>query len=178
MWVNHGFELFIISIIIFILLIGLYRKIRGYKGTWSDKYYYDGRLVDMPKGFGTKRGPPKESKGELECKRVLEKIFNKPFDKIRPDFLRNEVTGGMHNLEIDCYNNDLKLGVEYNGVQHYKYSEFFHKNKEAFLNQKYRDDMKRRICKESGLTLIEVPYTVKNEDIENFLRKELRTKFV
>lgn len=171
MWGKHGFEILLIACVVFILLFALYRKIRGEKGSWSDKYYYDGKLVDMPKGFG--RGPPKESKGEAECRRVLEKMFNKPFPKIRPDFLRNDVTGGMHNLEIDCYNPELKIGVEYNGIQHYEYKPFFHKNKEAFLNQKYRDDMKRRMCRDNGITLIEVPHTVKVEDIEKFLRSRL-----
>lgn len=171
MWGNHTFEILLIACVVFILLFALYRKIRGEKGSWSDKYYYDGKLVDIPKGI--KRGPPKESKGEKECRRVLEKMYNKSFPNIRPDFLRNNVTGGMNNLEIDCYNSELKIAVEYNGIQHYEYKPFFHKNKEAFLNQKYRDDMKRRICKENGITLIEVPYTVKIEDIEKFLRSRL-----
>ncbi len=35
------------------------------------------------------------------------------------------------NLEIDCYSPKLKLGVEYNGAQHYKFIPHFHKNKEA-----------------------------------------------
>ena len=52
------------------------------------------------------------------------------------------VTGGNFNLELDCFNKELRIGLEYNGVQHYKYVPYFHKNKEAFLNQKYRDDMK------------------------------------
>lgn len=34
--------------------------------------------------------------------------------------------------------------------------------------------MKRRICRENRVNLIEVPNTVKVEDIEGFLRKKLR----
>ena len=33
--------------------------------------------------------------------------------------------------------------------------------------------MKRRICKENGILLIEVPYTVKIEDIKSFIQKSL-----
>ena len=53
--------------------------------------------------------------------------------------------------------------------EHYKYTPFFHKNKEAFYNQKYRDELKRRMCKDNGIYLIEIPNTVKLEDIEHFL---------
>ena len=104
----------------------------------------------------------------------MEKLFNKKFYKIRPDFLRNNITGG-NNLEIDCYNDSLKLGVEYNGRQHYDFVPFFHKNKETFYNQKYRDDMKRRLCKENNITLIEVPYTIKIKDIEKYIYRTKKT---
>jgi hypothetical protein len=33
--------------------------------------------------------------------------------------------------------------------------------------------MKRRICRENGIVLIEVPYTIKIEDIKGFIEKEL-----
>lgn len=114
------------------------------------------------------------SKGEAETKRVVEKIFNKPFNKIRPLWLKNEVTG--QNLEIDVYNDDLKLAFEYSGQQHYKYIPFFHKNYEAFQTQRYRDEMKKTKCKENGITLIEIPYTIKIEDIESFIRLELNKR--
>jgi hypothetical protein len=42
------------------------------------------------------------------------------------------------------------------------------------LNQKYRDDMKKRICRDYGINLIEVPYTVKIHEIEPYLKRELR----
>lgn len=172
-WAKHGFEITLGFCITFVLLFGLYQKITGSKGTWSKKDYLSYLLTTPTISNKTSRSPPKDSRGEIECRRVLQLIFNKSFDKARPDFLRNPVTGGDFNLELDCYNPELGIAVEYNGVQHYKFIPFFHKNKEAFLNQKYRDDMKRRICKENGILLIEVPYTVKIEDINGFIQKNL-----
>ena len=113
-----------------------------------------------------------ESKGELECRRFLETVFQVPFSKARPDFLRNPITG--NNLEIDCFNPNLRLGVEYNGKQHYAYTSFFHRNKEASINQQYRDELKRRICRDNNIHLIEVPYTLKLDDIGPFLSLKLK----
>lgn len=164
LWKKYGFEILIIVSIFIIIITALCRM--GKKGTWSTSYTF----IEKP----TRKGPPKESKGEIECRKVLEKYFNKPFPKARPDLLRNPVTGGSHNLELDCYNPELKLAVEYNGIQHYKYSPYFHKNYEAFKNGQYRDYMKKQMCKENGIILIDVPYTVKTEHIKDFLIEKLK----
>jgi hypothetical protein len=168
-WKNNEFEIILGICIAFILVFFIYHKITGKKGTWSKSYYYSNK-----KDFIKKRNNSKESSGERECRRVLQYIFNKPFNNQRPDFLCNPVTGGNFNLELDCYDSELKLAVEYNGEQHYKYIPYFHKNKEAFLNQKYRDEIKRRMCKDAGVTLIEVPNTIKLEDIKGYLINKLR----
>jgi len=118
--------------------------------------------LELPK---KKRFMPQVSKGELACKIYVEKLFGKSFEKIRPEILKNKVTG--QNLEIDLYNDELKLGIEYNGLQHYKYCPGIHKNYEHFQTQKYRDEMKKMMCKEAGITLIEVPYNEK--DIPSYL---------
>jgi len=173
-WDDKGFEIVIGICLAFFLVLFIYRKCTGKTGTWNRSYYYNPDNYRIIKK--SKRTPPKDSKGELECRRVLQETFKKPFNKDRPDFLRNPVTGGNFNLELDCYNPELKLAVEYSGQQHYKYIPFFHRNKDAFLNQKYRDEIKRRICKEQGITLIEVPYLVKEQYIESYLKKELRKK--
>lgn len=169
LWSYYGFEIAVIASIIFIGVCALYYYFNRDKGTWNSH-------VDMNdlKPVRSRRGPPKESKGETECKRVLEKLFKRPFNKERPDFLRNPVTGGGNNLELDCFNPQLRLGVEYQGCQHYKYTPFFHKNKEAFQNQKYRDEMKRVKCKENGIVLIEVPYTIDVHEIEDYLTNMVR----
>lgn len=143
---------------------------RGKKGSWEKLPNF---LNEEIKREG--RSPPKESKGELECRRVLEKIFKKPFPKARPNILSNSVTGG-NNLELDCYNSELKIAAEYNGQQHYNFIPYFHKNKEAFLNQKYRDELKRRMCADNKIFLIEVPYTVKVEKIESFILEKLKDR--
>lgn len=123
-----------------------------------------------------KTGGKKESKGEAEARKVLREYFNRPdgFKNTRPEFLSNAVTGGTRNLEIDCFEPDLRLGVEFNGRQHYEFIPFFHKNKEAFYNQKYRDELKRRMCRDNGVFLIEIPYTVKPEDIKKYLISRLK----
>jgi hypothetical protein len=170
---KHSFELLLGLCIIFILIYGLYRNLNGSKGTWSSNYTYRGISDDIKyvDTYENKRGAPKESKGEKQCRYIMQSIFNKPFTNQRPNFLRS-VTG--NNLELDCYNEELKLAVEYNGAQHEKYIPYFHKNKEAFLNQLYRDDIKRRICKDNGIYLIEVPHTVKIHDIEKYILKALK----
>lgn len=173
-WKFYSFEIIMVLCILFFLVFGIVNKIKGGKGTWSKYYYYNyNDHFDVDKKNSYKNKKITESKGELECRRVLEKVFRKPFNKIRPNFLNNPVTGG-NNLEIDCYNDQLKLGVEYSGKQHYQFVPYFHRNKEAFWNQKYRDEMKKRLCKDNNILLIEVPYTIKINDIESFLLKELR----
>jgi hypothetical protein len=112
-----------------------------------------------------------QSKGERECKRSIEEITRKPFIKYRPDFLKNKVTG--KNLELDCYNDEIGLAIEYNGIQHYEYTPVFHKNKESFYNTKYRDEMKETLCRENGVKLIVVPYTVKLQDIKTYIQEKM-----
>lgn len=144
------------------------------KGTWSKQLFLPSKNQEKNYKNSEKKIKP-DSKGEIECRKVMEKIFNAPFPKDRPNILRNPVTENF-NMELDCYNSELKIACEYNGIQHYKFTPFFHKSKEAFYNQKYRDELKRRICKENGIFLIEVPYAIKIENIETFIKDRLNNR--
>jgi len=64
-------------------------------------------------------------------------------------------------LELDIYIPELKLAFEYNGIQHYKYNSFFHHTKKEFEEQQYRDRIKKKLCKQKGITLIKIKYTEK-----------------
>jgi len=107
------------------------------------------------------------SKGEQKCKEFIEFMTGKKFNKVRPEFLTNPVTG--HTLELDLYNDELKLAIEYNGAQHYKYNSMMHGSRDSFHNQKYRDLIKKQLCEQNGVRLIEVPYTVPEHKIPDYL---------
>lgn len=177
--VNHKYELFILTCIILLVSFGIYNWCHGKSGSWNDDVWWSFSPWTKPAkakriASPNQNGRVRESKGELECRRVLQAYFNRPFNKNRPNFLKNPVTGGKVNLEIDCFNEALKLGCEYDGEPHFKYNPYFHKNKEAFENLKYRDYMKTVMCEQNGITLIRVPYTIKHSDIESFILDKLK----
>lgn len=119
------------------------------------------------------KGPKSHSKKEEKCRRILEKIYFKPFPSVRPDFLKNPATG--KNLEIDCYNDKLKIGLEYDGAQHASYNPFFHrKGPIEFTYQAKKDEFKTKTCKDRGICLIRVPHWIPDSDLENFIRNKLR----
>jgi hypothetical protein len=167
-WDKHGLVTLTILSIIFLCIYALLRM--GKQGTYNE--YSSTPLWVSYSRSSYQPTQKRESTGETICRAYLERRFGRSFNKIRPDFLKNPVMGG-YNLELDCFNRDIRLAVEYNGAQHYKYTPYFHRNKEAFANQKYRDEMKRTKCKENGIFLIEVPYTVSHEKIPNYLETEL-----
>jgi hypothetical protein len=74
---------------------------------------------------------------------------------IRPDFLKNPETG--RNLELDMFDPETKIAIEYNGSQHYEDNTKFNNN---FKEQQYRDSLKKKLCQDIGIILIIVPYTV------------------
>lgn len=108
------------------------------------------------------------SQGEKECRKALCDLYpGYNFKSCRPDFLRNPDTG--FNLELDCYESTLRVACEYQGKQHYEYIPFFHKKVEDFEYMKENDFIKAEICKQIGVYLIRVPYTVKKCDIKQFI---------
>lgn len=163
-WKNHQFKMIVFCCILIIVVIYIYNYYyKTNNGSWSLEYEY----IKKPK-----KTYAVQSKGEIECRRVLEKWFKRPFPSARPEFLMNVITGKP--LEIDCCNMQLQLGVEYNGKQHYQYTPGMHRNFEAFRLQQYRDEMKMKLCKEHNFTLIIVPYSIPINSIENFLLEQLR----
>ena len=108
---------------------------------------------------------------EERCRRILEKIFQSPFPKRRPKWLLNPETGSP--MELDCYNEDLKLALEYNGKQHYKFQDRLHKTEEEYESQKRRDKYKAEICKKRGITLLTVPYTIPSRELYTYIVEEL-----
>jgi DNA-binding transcriptional MerR regulator len=112
----------------------------------------------------------KYNRPELECKRVLEKMFHpSKFEKVRLSTFKNPETG--RSLELDLYNADLRLALEYNGAQHYVADHYFNRQaRGGFDAQQVRDIFKTEYCRINRITLIEVPNMPLGE-IEEFIKK-------
>jgi very-short-patch-repair endonuclease len=75
-------------------------------------------------------------------------------------------------LPFDFYIEKNRTAIEYDGRQHFEpvYGD------EQLEIQKYIDNLKNQYCKKNGIKLIRVPYTMKKEDIEPYILKELGIK--
>lgn len=113
------------------------------------------------------RGQGWESEGEHLCRDVMEAVYGKKFPKAHPAWLKNPETGG--SLELDCYNEELKIAVEYNGEQHYKWPSGFNMSFEDFQQQVRRDRYKKEMCERLGVYLIIVPYDIPTSEIPSYL---------
>jgi hypothetical protein len=82
----------------------------------------------------------------------------------------------LDGLYFDGYNEEKKIAIEYQGIQHTIFPNFFHKNRSEFEKQQENDIKKIKKCIEKEVKLILVPYkyTYKNrEKMENFIRKKI-----
>lgn len=175
-WKYNRFMFILIMCILFLLGYYIYvnyiQEENEYKED-NDKDDKDNEeaLNDFVKTTVKKKKKTIPKKHETRCRVILENLFKIPFTTVRPDFLRYDKTG--KNLELDMYNPDLMLALEYDGVHHRKFTEFFHKTHQDFDEQQERDKYKEERCRELGITLIRVPDTVKYNDLEDYIKKEL-----
>jgi len=125
----------------------------------------------VPRGFFEGNGCPKckESKGEKEICKVLTQnniSFKSQY--------RNKKCGYKRSLIFDfaiIEDDNIVSLIEYNGKQHYNCIEYFGGIK-SLKSQQGRDQIKRDYCKNNGIPLIEIPYTIK--DIGQYLETKLQ----
>lgn len=75
----------------------------------------------------------------------------------------------LEKQSLDIYLPDHKIGVEYQGDQHFSAIKFFGGEK-RFKEEKIRDSKKYSLCKENGVNLLYFTYN-KKAKIENFFSK-------
>lgn len=95
------------------------------------------------------------------CRSILEHIYNKEFNKIRFKYMGRII-------ELDGYNKELNIAFEYNGAQHYVLNAFT-KSEDELKERLYLDNLKKEYCKNNGINLLVIPYTIKNNDIPNYI---------
>jgi len=141
------------------------------KLTWECKDGHRWKAVPNSVKSGSWCPKCKINYGEEIVRIYFESLFNQEFINTRPAWLEG--------LELDGYNEKLKLAFEHHGKQHYEFIGQFHKNLKSFENQLERDIKKRNICSSRGVVLIEVPQIpdlLSIEEFPRFLSNEFKDK--
>jgi hypothetical protein len=144
------------------------------KNIVQDKRKLDVPIMRPDKYDGDLECPPSLGKGgmknERRCRAILEKIYGKDFPTVRPSWLKNPAT--KRNLEIDCYNHQLRIGLEYSPDSSHTTVGSFHKTKESLIYQIRKDQWKANQCKKLGITLITVPSWA-TADLKGYITRKL-----
>ena len=86
-------------------------------------------------------------------------MFDTSFDKHRPDWLKN--TDG-YQLELDGYDQDLKIAFEYQGKQHFEISHW--DTQESFLRRQANDKIKYLLTKQRGIFVLYPTFELTTKD--------------
>lgn len=111
-----------------------------------------------------------QSYGEQKFREILEKYTGKPFKRIRPNWLLNN---NGNRMEIDGYNQELNIGFEFQGKQHFEFVKLWHKEKDKFKKQLIADEQKKNILKLRKVKMLYPSYKLKPESFLNFIKENL-----
>lgn len=162
------------------------RDVHGDKYSYPIEHYKTGRHVKIgiicpihglffqrPSAHLYGQGCPycNESKGE---KKVAEWLDNRNIKYERQYRINLPISlFSTNRLWVDFYLPDYNTFIEYNGPQHYRRYEFWHKTEDEFRDQQARDQKLREFCKSQKIQLIEIPYT-KMDKIDNILKRRIK----
>ena len=165
------------------------KKVHGDKYTYDNvdyKHSNEDVIITCPKlGHGDFPQPPRnhlrgqgcptcsESKGEL----MVAKLLN----TLEIQFVREKKFEDCNNLKVgrsckllpfDFYLPEFNAVIEYDGEQHSKPIKYMG-GEERYKKTQIKDEIKNKYCKDNGIKMIRIPYTIKFDDILPLLKNEL-----
>ena len=107
------------------------------------------------------------------CKKYkLEEEIKRYLDKNKINYERNFSFDDLRDtnlLSYDFYIKNHNTLIECNGIQHYKFNSFFHRNLRDFHKQLHHDWLKRKYARKNGIKLIIIPYTLKKAALSSLM---------
>ena len=105
-----------------------------------------------------------ESKGEKLVQHILEQVYHLKQDK---DYIYGYIL--PNKLHLDFYLPAYRVGIEYDGEQHYYPVNYFG-GETTYKHVVKRDKIKDKYCKEHNIKLIRIPYTQNTfNEVKHFL---------
>lgn len=103
-----------------------------------------------------------------KAKELLDAMF--PYDRILEEvsLVGSRTNRRRSTLRADFFIPNRNMVVEVHGEQHYKFNNFFFKDKMSFYKAKARDSEKKEWCELNDIQLVELNY---NEDIDEWRSK-------
>lgn len=111
-----------------------------------------------------------KSKYHILAREVIKRIY--PSLKLAEEV---HIPGLKTPMYLDFFMPLMKIAVEVQGEQHYKFNSFFHVNKMEFFQAKSRDRMKKSWCELNDISIVELPYNETEEQWEERLSNVFRT---
>lgn len=131
----------------------------GERNSKYEKIYREIILKLAEKGLISKRW-----KSEFSLYLLVKSYFPNTEYQYRDQWLEKQ--------SLDIYVPELRVGFEYQGLQHYQPIEIFDGN-DGFEKRQFMDELKRKKCKENHVILIEWEYTseVTDNNLQEVLKK-------
>lgn len=105
---------------------------------------------------------------ENKCRFILEKLTEKLFPRTNFGVRNNDIF--KRHFQIDCYNDEFKLGLEYQGLQHFKKVKGWNIGGKELDLYKQRDKEKNRLCKNMNINLFYITYQDSNKGDDYLIR--------
>lgn len=176
-----------IIIVVIILLLFIYRKssdilagiISGTIVYLISRYFVHNDTITKRGGLEeeSKKNGKSKKLGNFTEKEIYRLLGDMGYSSFRlnqhPDWCtyNDSLSGKKIQLELDLYSEQYAIAIEYNGPQHYneKYWDSFYKYAKYVQNSL----IKPEICRENGVELIVIPYTVEIKDLKRYLKSRL-----
>ena len=108
------------------------------------------------------------SVSERAFKAAVEERLGFKLDKDWPDWLRNVTT---YHMELDMFNAEEHIAIEYNGPQHYVVDGKYNKTINDLQRQQQRDERKAMLCKQHHVQLISVKASCPAQEMLDFFNQ-------
>ncbi len=127
----------------------------------------------------TGRGCPtcNNSKGEIKILELLKKLninYISQFSVKKSDKYTDK-WNYIKNCRFDFYLPKYNIIIEYHGIQHYIFSQFFHGTIEEMNKRRKRDNDKKEFCKENNIKYFEIAYNTNILDEFNNILQHIQT---